>query len=393
MNRTLLLFGLVTYGMGQSLLYVIFGPLARDIGLSETQFGILIASSNIAIVLCAPAWGRASESFGRKAIYLLGLGGYAVGYCALAYGIQAGLNGWLAPVPLFLVLLGARLVYGVMAAAIQPAATAYIADTTDAGGRSQGMALLAAAGGIGTVVGPAFGGALAGFGALVPMYAAAALAVVAGAITLWRLDEPARQPASGPVARLRATDRRVFPYLLGWFILFMVFTGIQVVTPFLIEDRLAVDGRLAVTRVAMLALLAMALMTMIIQIGVMQIWKLTPKFLLRSSYFIFAAVLLGLAFADSYAEVYLLYAGMGLAAALGMPGLNTAASLNVDASEQGAVAGLLAAAPAFGMIFGPSLGGYLYGVSNSLPMLVGAALSLLCGLYFLTVNVPEAGKP
>ena len=34
-DKAILLFGLITYGMGQSLLYVIFGPLARDIGLTE----------------------------------------------------------------------------------------------------------------------------------------------------------------------------------------------------------------------------------------------------------------------------------------------------------------------------------------------------------------------
>ena len=95
--RLILLFGLVTYGMGQSLLYVIFGPLARDIGLAEWQFGVLIAASNVAIVICSPLWGRASESLGRKTVYLLGMVGFAAGYAGLAFGIQAGLLGWLAP--------------------------------------------------------------------------------------------------------------------------------------------------------------------------------------------------------------------------------------------------------------------------------------------------------
>ena len=93
--RLILLFGLITYGMGQSLLYVIFGPLAREIGLSEWQFGVLIAASNVAIVIFSPLWGRASESAGRKRIYLLGLIGFAVGYAVLAFGIAAGLRGWL----------------------------------------------------------------------------------------------------------------------------------------------------------------------------------------------------------------------------------------------------------------------------------------------------------
>ncbi len=387
-NRLILLFGLVTYGMGQSLLYVIFGPLAREIGLAEWQFGVLIAASNVAIVLCSPGWGRVSERAGRKRIYLLGLVGFAAGYAALALGIDAGLRGWLAPAPLFLLLLGARLVYGVLAAAIQPAATAYIADTTDVASRGQGMALIAAAGGIGTVIGPAFGGLLAEFGALLPMYAAAALALLAAGMTRLILAEPARHAETGAATRLRIGDRRVFPYLLGWFVVFMVFTGIQVVTPFLIEDRFAVTGREAITRAAMVALLSMGLVTLVVQVGVMQLFRLSPRLLLRSAFLLFAGVLLLLAQAGSLPQLYLLYAAMGLAVALATPGLNAAASLAVESGEQGAVAGLLAAAPAFGMIFGPALGGSLYNLAPTLPMLSGAALSALLGAYFFFIAIP-----
>ena len=131
-DRAILLFGLVTYGMGQSLLYVIFGPLARDLGLSEWQFGVLISASNIAVVAMSPMWGRVSQARGRKNVFIFGLLGYAVGYSGLAFGIQIGLWGWLAPIPLFMLLFGARIVYGAMASAISPSATAYIADTTDA---------------------------------------------------------------------------------------------------------------------------------------------------------------------------------------------------------------------------------------------------------------------
>ena len=388
-DKLILLFGLVTYGMGQSLLYVIFGPLARDIGLAEWQFGVLIAASNVAIVIFSPIWGRASESAGRKTIYLVGLTGFAVGYTVLALGIQAGLRGWFAPVPLFLILLGARLVYGVLAAAIQPAAMAYVADTTDEHSRGQGMALIAASGGIGTIIGPAVGGLLVGLGAVVPMYAAAGLAMVAIVVTAVKLKEPQRHMQKQTPAKLKISDNRVFPYLLGWFGIFMVFTSIQVITPFFIEDRFGVIGREEVTRVAMFALLSMGVMSMVIQIIVMQVWKLKPVFLLRYSFLLFGAVLLLLAYAESLTQMYLLYAAMGLAVALATPGLNAAASLAVGPHEQGAVAGLLAAAPAFGMIFGPALGGSLYSFSPALPMFLGSGVMAILGIYFWFVAVPE----
>ena len=50
LDKAVLIIGLVIYGTGFSLLYVIFAPLSREIGLSINQFGILIAISNVALV-------------------------------------------------------------------------------------------------------------------------------------------------------------------------------------------------------------------------------------------------------------------------------------------------------------------------------------------------------
>jgi MFS family permease len=394
-DKAILLFGLVTYGVGQSLLYVVFGPLARDIGLSEVQFGILISSSNVAVVIFSPMWGRTSESKGRKRIFILGLIGYAAGYSLLAFGIQIGLWALLASTPLFFMLLAARLVYGSLASAIAPAATAYIADTTDASNRAAGMALVAASGGIGTIIGPALGGLLAQLGPVVPMYAASILAVIAAVLSGLKLTEPPRHADASSKIKVSVFDRRIFPYLLGWFVIFMVFTAVQVITAFYIEDRFGVTEREDVIKVASIALLSMAFMTLVVQIVVMQVWKLSPKILLRSAYFFYAAVLIVFAYSNSLMALYLCFAGMGLAFALAAPGLNAAASLAVEPHEQGAVAGWLSSAPAFGMIFGPALGGLVYNFAPNLPMVGGAILSVLVGIVFWCIKIPdpfEAGE-
>jgi len=388
-DKAILLFGLVTYGVGQSLLYVVFGPLARDIGLSEAQFGILISSSNVAVVMFSPMWGRTSESKGRKRIFILGLIGYAAGYSLLAFGIQIGLWALLASTPLFLMLLAARLVYGTLASAIAPAATAYIADTTDASNRASGMALVAASGGIGTIIGPALGGLLAQLGPVVPMYAASILAVIAAVLSGMKLTEPPRHADASSKIKVSVFDRRIFPYLLGWFVIFMVFTAVQVITAFYIEDRFGITNREEVIKVASIALLSMALMTLVVQIVVMQVWKLSPKILLRSAYFFYAAVLIVFASSNSLMALYLCFAGMGLAFALAAPGLNAAASLAVEPHEQGAVAGWLSSAPAFGMVFGPALGGLVYNFAPNLPMIGGAILSVLVGIVFWCIKIPD----
>ncbi len=387
-DKLILLFGLITYGMGQSLLFVIFTPLARELGLAEWQLGVIIAASNVALAISAPRWGRASDRLGRRPVYLIGLGGYALGYAALALGVQAGLSGWVTAAPLFAVLLALRFAYGLAVGGINPAATAYIADTTDESSRSQGMALLAMSGGLGTIVGPAFGGALAVVSAVFPMYAAAGLAVLAGFWAFAALPEPVRQAQTGAPRRLGVFDPRVLPYLAGWVVVFGVFTGVQTITAYFIADRFAITEVDAQQRTMMFALLAMAFCTLLVQAVVLQRWKAPPAVMLRFGFSVMTGALLLLAFGPGVGSLYAGYAAFGVSFGFAAPGLNAAGSLSVRADEQGAVAGLLSAAPTVGMIFGPLLCGAVYRAAPQLPMLGGAGLTLLMLGWLLFVRVP-----
>ncbi|MCC5793677.1 MAG: MFS transporter [Chromatiales bacterium] len=388
-DKLILLFGLVTYGMGQSLLFIVGAPLSRAVGLSEFQFGMIVAASNVVLAFSAPWWGRRSQSLGRKPVYLVGLGGFALGYGLLALGFQAGLWGLLAGLPLFMALLGARLAYGVLVGAVQPAATAYIADTTDEQSRAAGMALIAMSGGLGTIIGPVFGGVLATFGPVVPMYAVALLALVALLVTMRELPEPERQVSQGPDAPLWSTAARVVPYLVGWFVIFGVFTAVQLVATFYIQDRYGVTGETRVIQTASMAFLSMAIGALIVQAGVLQLWKGAPGLLLRLGFLLFTGGMLLLAFGPVLIFLHLGFFAMGLAFGFIAPGLNAAASLSVPREDQGAVAGLLAMAPTVGMIFGPALGGLIYAISPNLTMTGGAVLSLAMVIWFLFISVPD----
>lgn len=388
-DKLILLAGLVTYGMGQSLLFVIFTPLARQLGLAEWQLGFVIAASNVALAVSAPRWGRASETLGRRRVFLIGLGGYAIGYAALALGVQLGLWGWISALPLFALLLVLRLAYGLVVGGINPAATAYIADTTDEASRSSGMALIAMSGGLGTIIGPAFGGALAGVSPVFAMYAAAVLALLAGGWAFFALPEPARRGDRGTAPRLAASDRRVLPYLVGWVVVFGVFTGIQTITASLVADRYEITDVIAAQRSMMVAMLCMACFTLLVQAVVLQAWKATPAMMLKAGFGLMAAGLLLIAFGPGVYSMYAGYAVFGLSFGFAAPGLNAAASLSVGPGEQGAVAGLLSAAPTVGMIFGPILCGVVYRASPQLPLLAGVVLTLAVLSWYFSIRMPE----
>ena len=62
---------LMTLGMGHSLFFAIFPPLARDLGLSEVQASAIFTLSAVLWVLMSPFWGRRSDVWGRKPVICL----------------------------------------------------------------------------------------------------------------------------------------------------------------------------------------------------------------------------------------------------------------------------------------------------------------------------------
>ena len=101
----LLLFtGLLSIGMGQSLMFAILPPVARNLGLSEVQVGMIFAISGLLWALSSPFWGRLSDRWGRRPVILVGLLGYAVSMAMFGFVVQISLTGWLALTPAYLLI-------------------------------------------------------------------------------------------------------------------------------------------------------------------------------------------------------------------------------------------------------------------------------------------------
>ena len=389
LDKIILIIGLVIYGTGFSLLYIIFAPLSRSIGLSTNQFGIIIAISNVVLVFSSYFWGKKSQSIGRKPVFVIGLFSYAIAYALFAFGIQIGIWGLLASWQLFSLLFVIRLLYGALIGGIQPAATAYMSDSTDANTRIKGMALIGMATGIGTMIGPIIGGGLVFIHPIFPMYFGAGIAVLGAILSMIFLIEPLQQETVSKQTNLKFYDKRIMPYLIGWALVFLVFTATQVIAAFFIEDQLGVSTQKEIIKATSISLLSMALTTTLMQAVVLQIINVSPKTLLRLCFFIFGGVLFMIPMIKSLGYFYLSFAGIGIAFSMVTPGLNSAATLSVEDHEQGEVAGLLAAAPVVGMIFGPTIGALLYTINTSYPFLFGSLVAISLGIYFQFLKIPE----
>jgi MFS family permease len=130
--------------------------------------GLLTGAYALALFLGAPAWGRLSDSHGRRNLLLIGLLGFGV--ATLAFSLAGSLT----------TIYLQRFVSGLFAAAITPVASATIGDwaSTDEG-RGRRLALVSMASIAGFLLGPTLGVFTARVGAEL-----LAVATAAGSITI-----------------------------------------------------------------------------------------------------------------------------------------------------------------------------------------------------------------
>ncbi len=178
-------FGLFTVGLGQSFVFVLVPPLARDLGLSEIQTSSIFAISALAWATTSAFWGRTSDKFGRRNIAILGLVGYSISLIALITPLFLAQKNLLNVTLLFPALVLGRLINGLVGSATRPASFAYIADITSKDNRTVKFARLESSFLLGTVAGPLVGGFLFLISNETPFYVFSMLAFIA-AIGIYR---------------------------------------------------------------------------------------------------------------------------------------------------------------------------------------------------------------
>ncbi len=375
-----LISGLLSSAIGQSLIFAILPPLGRSVDFSEVQTNAIISMSALIFTLCSPWWGRLSDRLGRKPVMIIGMVGYAVGTAVFTTVFLIGLKGLLTGMTLYLLALIARCSQSVIMSGTSPAATAYAADHSSPAKRTQTLARLGTATSVGMIVGPVVGGALASFGLLVPLFGAAMLSALA-ALATWRLLPKSRVLCTDRAVRqkLRFTDPRLRVYLASSFGAFIGFSGIQQTLGYRLQDTLGLTDT-ATAQYTGISLMVSAFMTFTMQLTIAQRFKGVPIRLVQSG---LAVLLIGALIIAGSQGFYPLLAGMAcLGASIGliMPAVAAGSSLAVAREEQGGAAGLVTATPAAGFVIGPIVAGSLYTID---PMLAPSASAVVVSLVLL----------
>jgi len=330
---------------------------AREFGASATTLGFLFTVYAAAQFLCAPAWGRLSDRIGRRRVMLTTIAGTALALLGLGFARS------------LLWLFVARALGGAFAANIG-VASAYITDVTPEQDRTRWMGMLGACFGIGFVLGPAIGGALAPFGYAIPMFAAAGLAGANWIHAAFSLPEPpvrARglEGRSRPVGVLRVPLVRRL--CVANFVFTLAVTQLETVFAFFMGDRFGYDAR----EVAVL-LITMAVVMGAIQGGAMKTLaaRWSERSLAIAGSLLLAVGFLALPRAPSVA---LLLVPLVLRAIL-QPALMSMVSLTAQPGARGSVMGTFQASASLARVLGPIAAGWLYDRQLAAPFFVAGAL-------------------
>lgn len=379
---------LVTYSMGQTALFAIAGPVARAIGLSELAIGIIISSAAVVFVVASPIWGRICDAWGRKRTIVFGLSSYAISSTAFALTMEAGLAGWLSASMAFAAMLALRIAYAALGAGIQPAGVGYMADVSTRAERPAAVAMVGAAFGIGSILGPAVAAGLVGFGVLTPLYVIAALGLAAAIFVAVALKEP---PGHAAEATAGATldMRLIAPLLVLAALSFVGVSAMQQSIAFYVQDFLQVDAS-AAAQAAGYCFMALAAAMVIVQGAVIPALKPSPQSLLTTGYPLVLAGLALFAFGTAFWHLVAAAAVLGAGYGFAQAGLMSAASLSSAPEAQGRAAGAIQSAMSVGFVIGPLAGTALYQIDPLYTVALAAATAAMALALTLARPRPAA---
>ncbi|MGE5530476.1 MAG: MFS transporter [Patescibacteria group bacterium] len=399
-RRTVAVLCLVPFIMvlGNSMLIPVLPAIRKALHISLTQVGLLITAFSIPAGIVIPFAGLLSDRIGRKPVMAPALIVYGLG------GLLAGLAGVIFRESYYLIL-GARVIQGLGAGGTYQLAMALAGDEIQTKERAQALGFLEAANGLGKVVSPLAGAALALIGWQAPFFVYGVLAFPIAAVVFWLAGEKKRDAAASQsiaqyfqgfaaIARKKGAALAV-AFLAGMSALFTLFGVLSVFSDVLEKTyHIEVFGR---GLILALPVLAMAATSFILGM----VLKKKPAALIRPAacaglclvggglalFALLPAKGLGLV-PPALAAVLV---GLGTGAAL--PPLNTLITSAAPRKERGGLTCLYGTVRFFGVAIGPPV--FALGLKGmKIPLYLGfAAAAALLALLSLAVIKPEKILP
>lgn len=370
--------------LGNSMLIPILPEIKAHLGLTLTQVGLLITAFSVPAGLTIPLAGLLSDHYGRKTIMVPALVVYGLG------GLVSGTAAWLLSQPYSWMLAG-RIIQGLGAGGTYQLAMALTGDIFTTQERTRALGLLEASNGLGKVVSPIAGSALALLVWFAPFFAYGLLAIPLALAVAWlvpehleekrktRLDLGAYFRSVGDIFRTRGSAL-VSCFLAGMFALLILF-GVLSYTSDILRLRYGITGFASGLLIA-------------IPVGLMALTSyLAAGHLKENENHLREVVITGLALLSAalvtigvVTNIYLLFIAlsvMGTSTGIILPAVNTLITGAAETRERGIITCLYGAMRFFGVAIGPPAFGLVASIGR-LPtfILAGLAVAAVACLAF-----------
>lgn len=401
----LLFAAMLVAAAGNTALQSVMPAIGRAIGIADLYVAVAYTSSAVLWVLFAPYWARKSDRHGRKALTLLGVGGFIVSMTLCGIVLMFGLKGAISGALTFSLFAVARAIYGGLGCATPSATQAYLASRTRRAARVSALSSLSSSFGLGTIFGPALAPlfVLPFVGLPGPLFAFALIAsAVFLAILAWLPNDKlgrrgghgaamsypslASSPTGASVVastaprapRLKWRDPRIRNWIIAGVVAGHAQAAVLTCLGFFVIDRLDLAPRGSEQSIA-IVMMAGAAATLAAQWGLIPKLRLAPRALILWGAAIAALGTVITMFAGDLYGLVLGFAVSSLGFGFTRPGFTGGASLAVPLAEQGGVAGVITAANGIAYVAAPTIGMALYAIDRHGPFALSAAL--LVGLW------------
>ncbi len=375
---------LACIGAGQSTIFILIPQEIRSLGFNEFQVGLIFSISALAWIFFSPYWGRLSDQIGRSKIFMLGIIGFALSLFLFAGIIKFAQVYTISFSVLFILLILARLINGLLGSAVRPSAGGRIADITDTTNRTSGFARLDAGWQFGVVLGPIAVGLimlLSNNNLLMPFIFLGAMGLLIGIFNfnLLKKDDSSFFNKENNI-QLKFSDRRVLPSLI-----IAAFLGISnaciVLTSSLFVNDVILKSSEDLYFFVSIGFAIVALSGLVTQLLIVDKFLIDPKKLVFVGLLIMATVFYLLSNTKEINFFYVLLAIYGFGGGLARPGNISILSLSVNSNEQGSASGLMGTVFPLGHLLTPFSIMPLYMINPGYPYLLISFLGLFLILY------------
>jgi len=376
-------FGLFTVGLGQSFVFVIVPPLARDLGLSEIQTSLVFAISAVAWALTSASWGRASDKYGRRNIAVLGLIGYSLSLIAMITPLFLVERNIMDLAFLFPLLVLGRLFNGLIGSATRPAAFAYVADNSSAEKRTVKFARLESSFLLGTVAGPLIGGFLILITKETPFYVFSLMSLISSVGIYKNLENSSIHKKTEIIKdKISWKSKTIWPYLLIASIASLSQASLLQSIGFYVFDMFDSYDDLPIIVSTSFAILSIS--TIVSQYLFTDAFPLNNFKLLLYGTFLIVFSFFTMAYFPKLSVYYLSLLINGLGGGMIRPAISSSLSLSQIPENQGSAAGYLGSVYPIGHMLTPFVAMPIYAFNPSYLYFFNSILSIVIVIFIIS---------